>query len=154
MIFNKRLLFVASKSYTPQYHPPYSFRIEKVNDMFRMKNAVIIYTGNCIQLARSSYVLFPKFIDVNKAKPCKNFHRNSISVAEFYEKKSVVITGANGFIGTILVSKLLRSCPGLKNIYFLLREKNGSSIQTRMEELFKLPVSHYYEISTLRRRFP
>ena len=83
-------------------------------------------------------------VDVNDVKLCKNVHTDSKSVAEFYDKKSVVITGANGFIGTILVSKLLRSCPGLETIYFLIREKNGTSIQTRMEELFSLPVSHYY----------
>lgn len=109
-----------------------------------MKSADMIYTGNCIKLARSPYILVPKMVDVNDVKPCKNVHTDSKSVAEFYDKKSVVITGANGFIGTILVSKLLRSCPGLETIYFLIREKNGTSIQTRMEELFSLPVSHCY----------
>lgn len=112
--------------------------------MLKMKSAGMIYTGNCIKLARSPYILVPKMVNVNDVNPCNNVHIDSKSVAEFYNNKSVVITGANGFIGTILVSKLLRSCPGLETIYFLIREKNGTSIQTRMEELFSLPVSHCY----------
>ena len=136
------------------------FRFDKADDMFKMKSAGMIYTGNCIKLARSPYILVPKMVDVNDVKPCKNVHTDSKSVAEFYDKKSVVITGANGFIGTILVSKLLRSCPGLETIYFLIREKkwhqhsnpHGGTIQfTRksllceerclMYALFDLPQS-------------
>ena len=120
-----------------------------------MKIVGTIYTGNYIQLTRSPYVLFAKskLVVVNDVTQCKNFHANSKSVAEFYDKKLAVITGANGFIGTILVSKPLRSCPRLETIYFLLREKNGSSIQIRMDTLFRLPVSHCYMVSTLKRNF-
>lgn len=156
LIFKQETAFCCIQNlYTSVLSTSLFFRFEKANNMFKMKIVGTIYTGNYIQLTRSPYVLFPKskLVVVNDAKRCKNFHANSKSVAEFYDKKSVVITGANGFIGTILVSKLLRSCPGLETIYFLLREKNGSSIQTRMDKLFKLPVSHYYMISTLRRNF-
>lgn len=56
-------------------------------------------------------------------------------IAEFYKDKCVLITGATGFMGKVLVEKLLRSCPGLKTVYLLMRPKGTSDIRTRLEEL-------------------
>ena len=116
------------------------FRFEK-NKMFRTKSAGMIHSEYYLHLARSRWVLFPKSTHIKQFRPYKDVHTEAKSVAGFYDKKSIVITGGNGFIGTILVSKLLRSCPGLENIFLLLRKKNGCSIQTRIEDMFRLPVS-------------
>ena len=35
----------------------------------------------------------------------------------YFEGKSVLITGATGFIGKVLLEKILRSLPGVKTIY-------------------------------------
>ena len=43
------------------------------------------------------------------------------SIGEFYRGRSVLVTGASGFIGKQLVEKLLRSCPDIDKIYLLLR---------------------------------
>lgn len=54
------------------------------------------------------------------------------TIAEFYNERSVFITGGTGFLGKVLVEKLLRSCPGIKTLYLLIRPKSGVDIRTRL----------------------
>jgi len=63
-----------------------------------------------------------------------------MSIAEFYNGKSVFITGGMGFVGKVLVEKLLRSCPGIENIYLLCRSKKGKNIDERLEEIKSSPA--------------
>ncbi|XP_050358549.1 putative fatty acyl-CoA reductase CG5065 [Nymphalis io] len=58
------------------------------------------------------------------------------SVAEFFQDKSVLVTGATGFLGKALIEKLLRSCPGITTIYLLTRPKKNLSAQQRIRELW------------------
>ncbi|XP_072906002.1 fatty acyl-CoA reductase 1 isoform X2 [Hemitrygon akajei] len=58
-----------------------------------------------------------------------------VSIPEFYVGKNVLITGATGFMGKVLLEKLLRSCPGVKTAYILVRAKAGQNSQARVEEM-------------------
>ncbi|KAJ8706354.1 hypothetical protein PYW08_010980 [Mythimna loreyi] len=69
-----------------------------------------------------------------------NMYENLTEIQKFYNGKNVLITGATGFLGKILVEKLLRCCPGVENLYLLVRQKRGKDIYTRMEEIFDDPV--------------
>ena len=40
----------------------------------------------------------------------------------------------------VLVEKLLRSCPDIKNIYLLIRPKRGQEVAARLNELLNAPV--------------
>jgi len=62
------------------------------------------------------------------------------SVAEYYSGKNVLITGATGFMGKVLVEKLLRSCPEVKALYILVRPKAGQSMQQRVSDMMKCKV--------------
>ncbi|XP_015116093.1 putative fatty acyl-CoA reductase CG5065 [Diachasma alloeum] len=62
------------------------------------------------------------------------------SIPAFYAGKSVFITGATGFMGKILVEKLLRSCPEVREIFVLLRPKKGFGVDDRLRKLLSLPV--------------
>lgn len=66
---------------------------------------------------------------------------NYVSVADFFHDRSVFVTGGTGFMGKVLVEKLLRSCPGIKNIYLLMRPKKGQDVKARLEEIIDSPVS-------------
>ncbi|KAK4878118.1 hypothetical protein RN001_010624 [Aquatica leii] len=58
------------------------------------------------------------------------------SIPTFFAGKTVFVTGGTGFLGKVLIEKLLRSCYDLKKIYVLVREKKGKSCEKRLEEFF------------------
>lgn len=54
------------------------------------------------------------------------------------------------FFRKVLIEKLLYSCSDLKEILILVRPKKGKSPESRIEDMFKIPVSIYDEpINTL-----
>lgn len=62
------------------------------------------------------------------------------NVSAFYNDKTVFITGGTGFMGKVLLEKLLRSCPGVARIYLLIRPKKGQEAQERLQQLLSSPV--------------
>ncbi|XP_050292855.1 putative fatty acyl-CoA reductase CG5065 [Anthonomus grandis grandis] len=62
------------------------------------------------------------------------------SVSDFYNGKTVFITGGTGFMGKVLLEKLLRSCPGVSKIYLLIRPKRGQDAQERLQQLLCSPL--------------
>ncbi|KAI5640428.1 male sterility protein domain-containing protein [Phthorimaea operculella] len=70
------------------------------------------------------------------------------SVAEYYSEKTIFITGATGFMGKVLVEKLLRCCPGVKKIYMLMRAKKGQGTTERLEQFLNCKVfEHLHKVS-------
>lgn len=63
------------------------------------------------------------------------------SIAEFYTGRSIFITGASGFLGKILIEKLLRSCSGVAEIFLLIRQKKGLSVEERLGKILENKVS-------------
>lgn len=67
--------------------------------------------------------------------------KSSLSpIQNFYNGQSIFVTGGTGFMGKILIEKLLRECPGISFIYMLVRPKKGKDMHQRIEELFDDPV--------------
>lgn len=65
----------------------------------------------------------------------------SISINDYYEDKAVLITGATGFVGKLLIEKLLFSCDKLSRVYCLIREKSaGNSAEERLNEITSCKV--------------
>lgn len=64
-----------------------------------------------------------------------------VTIPEYYEGKSVLITGATGFMGKVLLEKLLRSCPGVKVAYVLVRSKAGQAPHKRIADMVNCKVS-------------
>ncbi|KAJ3618778.1 hypothetical protein MTP99_005590 [Tenebrio molitor] len=58
-------------------------------------------------------------------------------IKEFYKDQTIFLTGGTGFLGKILIEKLLRQCWDLNKIYVLVRPKKGKSPEDRFEELFQ-----------------
>lgn len=59
---------------------------------------------------------------------------------EFYTDSVLLITGGTGFLGRVLLQKLLRTFK-IKTIYLLVRRKNTCSIEERMDTFFQEVVS-------------
>ncbi|EDW60376.2 fatty acyl-CoA reductase wat [Drosophila virilis] len=52
-------------------------------------------------------------------------------ITKFYEDKTIFLTGASGFLGRVIIEKLLRATE-VKRIYVLIRPKRGKDTQERI----------------------
>ncbi|XP_025837494.1 fatty acyl-CoA reductase wat isoform X2 [Agrilus planipennis] len=69
-------------------------------------------------------------------KPYFSTHPTQPSeIQQYFRDATIFLTGATGFIGKLLIEKLLRSCPDVKRIYVLVRPKKGKDVKTRVQEL-------------------
>jgi Male sterility protein len=68
-------------------------------------------------------------------------------ICEFYRGKNVLITGATGFCGKVLVEKLLRSCEEIGKIYVLARKKKKATTQERYVDYVNHFVSLIIQLS-------
>lgn len=70
----------------------------------------------------------------------RNFQQENglslLSVRSSFKDKSILITGANGFVGKVLVEKFLRDVPKVKKIFIFMRTKRGQTVQERFQ-IFK-----------------
>jgi len=57
---------------------------------------------------------------------------------------SVLITGASGFLGKVLLEKLLFSQPGIHKIYLIIRPLKENEPKSRLKKL--LEVQFFYVI--------
>jgi alcohol-forming fatty acyl-CoA reductase len=64
----------------------------------------------------------------------------NVSISQFYSGKSIFITGGTGFVGKLLIEKILRSCPEVGNIYILIRPKKDKNVTERINELIETLV--------------
>lgn len=48
---------------------------------------------------------------------------NQLSLTQFYHSKKLLITGVTGFVGKVLLEKLLWSLPFIDQIFILIRNK-------------------------------
>nr|ACJ06520.1 FAR-like protein XIII [Ostrinia scapulalis] len=70
-------------------------------------------------------------MSANTMETDEQFTDNS-PIVNFYSGKSVFVTGATGFLGTVLVEKLLFSCKGINNIYILIKQTEDLTIEARI----------------------
>lgn len=64
-------------------------------------------------------------------------------IADMFSQKTLLITGGTGFMGKVLVEKLLRVC-NVKKMILLVRGKKGKLPKERLREIFAGPVSLFY----------
>ncbi|KAM0734003.1 putative fatty acyl-CoA reductase [Formica fusca] len=76
-------------------------------------------------------------------------HSGKSSIDTFFAERMILVTGATGFLGKVLLEKLLRSCPRVATIFVLIRPKGNLSIEERLRELLENPV-----FNKIRSEFP
>lgn len=59
------------------------------------------------------------------------------TIPEWFAGKKLFFTGGTGFVGKVIIEKLLRSCPDIDTIYMLVRTKKGMSPAQRFDEYRK-----------------
>ncbi|XP_971355.2 uncharacterized protein LOC659998 [Tribolium castaneum] len=60
-------------------------------------------------------------------------------IVNFFKNQTLFLTGGTGFVGKLILEKLLRECPEIKKIVLILRPKKGKTSQERFDQLFDLP---------------
>lgn len=92
---------------------------------------VAVVDSNCIPESPTKCSPTENSTPINELSP----------IQEFYYGQSIFITGGTGFMGKLLIEKLLRTCPGVASIYLLVRPKKGKDVHQRTEEIFDDAVS-------------
>ena len=86
------------------------------------------------QFKQSSFTLVPTMAGATDAI------RENVSIPTFFRGKSIFITGVTGFMGKVLLEKLLRSCPDLGLCYVLVRPKRGVQPKDRIKRILDCKV--------------
>ncbi|KAK7595553.1 hypothetical protein V9T40_013378 [Parthenolecanium corni] len=75
-------------------------------------------------------------------------------VQEFFRDTTVFLTGGTGFLGQVLIEKLLRCCPHINKIYVLVRVKMNKSAAERFETILQDPLFDRlrYEVPNFREK--
>lgn len=74
-------------------------------------------------------------------------------IAKFYSGKNVLITGASGFLGKVILWKLIENCPDIGTMYICLRAKNNCSADKRLIAMLKgKPFSFKYDYAELLKK--
>ncbi|CAD6193060.1 unnamed protein product [Caenorhabditis auriculariae] len=78
-------------------------------------------------------------------------------VGEVYAGSSVFLTGGTGFLGKVVIEKLLWSVDDIGNIYMLIRPQKGKSPEERLQTLLKDPLYerlHKHKPKALKKLIP
>lgn len=70
-----------------------------------------------------------------------------MSIQDFFKGRNVLVTGATGFMGKVLIEKLVRSCPDIGKICLLVRNKKGKDTNSRIKEILDVKVC--FNLNTL-----
>jgi thioester reductase-like protein len=57
----------------------------------------------------------------------------TLRVKEYYKGKNIFITGCTGFLGKVVLEKILRSIPEIGKIYVMVRPKGGVDPMERIK---------------------
>ncbi|CAH2089959.1 unnamed protein product [Euphydryas editha] len=76
------------------------------------------------------------YSNTTKTDAAKSYER----ISDFYAGKSVFITGGTGFLGKVLIERLLSTCTDIESIYVLIRSKRGMKLEQRLREITDAPI--------------
>lgn len=76
-----------------------------------------------------------------KKKTMHHVENVCMGIPEWYSGQKIFITGSTGFMGKVLVEKLLRDCKDVDTFYLLVRSKRGVEPAQRRDIYLNSPVS-------------
>ena len=58
-----------------------------------------------------------------------------LGIKTFYEGKTIFLTGTTGFVGKVVLEKIIRSLPGFKKVFVMVRAKKNMNVRERFEKM-------------------
>lgn len=101
-------------------------RKEQLNSMILRSTLAVLCVYWCVVVRVSFLVIRNNKMEVNIVE------ENYSYVGTYYEDATIFITGATGFLGKLILEKLLRAFPNIRRIYLLVRPKRGRSVGERV----------------------
>lgn len=93
-----------------------------------------------------------KKVDQSSFPDCSEL--NASRVINFYKNKNVLITGGSGFLGKVILWKLIETCKDIGKIYVLLRPKKDLSADKRLIQMLQgKPFCFKYQYEDLSQKF-
>lgn len=74
-----------------------------------------------------------------------------LDIAESFAGSTVLLTGATGYIGSLVLEQLLRVCPNVSRVLLLIRSKRGVPPHDRMQSLLHHELFHLLDQDQLRK---
>ncbi|KNC29887.1 putative fatty acyl-CoA reductase [Lucilia cuprina] len=74
------------------------------------------------------------YININNSSS-DNISDSKTPIKDFYKDATILITGGTGFVGKVLIQKLLRAFE-VRKIYMLIRCKDNMTVEQRLEQYF------------------
>lgn len=81
-----------------------------------------------------------KYLSETDASDLPSVDLSHQDIAQFFEGRYIFLTGATGFVGKVLIEKILYSCPDIAGFYILIRPKRGKTIEERVESLLNIKL--------------
>ncbi|EPS59163.1 hypothetical protein M569_15647, partial [Genlisea aurea] len=69
-----------------------------------------------------------------------------IGILKFLKHKAFLVTGATGFLGKVLIEKILRASPEVHKIYILIKAPNRETASNRLQNEAKKKNTFYRRI--------
>ena len=63
-----------------------------------------------------------------------NYHKFPKMIKEFYNKKVIFLTGGTGFIGKVILERILNALDNIERVYILIRPKKGLLLEERFKK--------------------
>ena len=60
--------------------------------------------------------------------------KTSLGIKQFYTDKTIFITGATGFVGKVVLEKIIRSMPAFRKIFVMIRAKKNMTLEQRFDK--------------------
>ncbi|XP_034242356.1 fatty acyl-CoA reductase 1-like [Thrips palmi] len=61
-------------------------------------------------------------------------------VPDFFVGRTLLLTGATGFLGRLVLEQVLRTCPDVEKVYVVMRPKRGLAVQERLRVAISDPL--------------
>ena len=60
-----------------------------------------------------------------------------LNIQQAFAGQTVLLTGVTGFVGSIVLEQLLRTCPNVRKVYVIVRDKNSMSGPERLQHMLR-----------------